>query len=161
VVVDDGPPVEDKPMAVEQDESVPPVVSNPREEAALARLKHVLDSADGELYVGTPAGESCPLPASMRLILRMAAEALTHEKAVALEPVHEVSAAQAAAFLRVSRQHLDTLLDKGDLPFRYSGEDQCVKVDDLYAYDEHRHQRSRGLLREITRIAEESPGGYD
>jgi len=38
-------------MAVEQYESAPPVVSNPREEATLARLKHVLDSADGELYV--------------------------------------------------------------------------------------------------------------
>ena len=148
-------------MAVEQYESAPPVVSNPREEAALARLKHVLDSADGGLYVGTSSGESCPIPASMRRLLRMAAEALTHERAVALEPVHEVSAAQAAAFLRVSRQHLDRLLDEGDLPSRRVGEDQCVKVKDLYAYDEHRHQLSRQLLREMTRIAEESPGGYD
>jgi len=96
----------------------------------------------------------------MRHILRMAADMLTHEKAVALEPVHEVSAAQAAAFLRVSRQHLNKLLDQGDLPFRYAGEDRCVKVDDLYAYDEHRHQLSRQFLKEMTRIAEESPGGY-
>ncbi len=148
-------------MAVEQYESAPLVVSNPREEAALARLKHVLDSADGGPYVGTPAGESCPIPASMRRILRMAVDMLTHEKVVALEPVHEINAAQAAAFLRVSRQHIDKLLDQGDLPFRYVGEDRCVKVNDLYAYDERRHQISRGLLREMTRIAEESPGGYD
>ena len=147
-------------MAVEQYESAPPVVSNPREEATLARLKHVLDSADGELYVETPAGELCPIPASMRRILRMAADMLTHEKAIALEPVHEVNAVQAAAFLRVSRQHIDKLLDKGDPPFRYVGEDRCVKVDDLYAYDERRHRLNRQALKEMTRIAEESPGGY-
>ncbi|MCA1597554.1 MAG: hypothetical protein LC769_00800 [Chloroflexi bacterium] len=148
-------------MAVEQYKGAPPVVSNPREEAALARLKHILDSADSGLYLGTPTGESCPIPASMRHILRLAADMLTHDRAVALEPVHAVSAAQAAAFLRVSQEHFDTLLDKGDLPFRYVGEDRCVKVDDLYAYDERRHHISRRLLREMTRIAEESPGGYD
>lgn len=147
-------------MAVEQYKSAPLVVSNPREEAALARLKHVLDGADGTLYLGTPTGESCPIPASMRRILRMAAEALTHEKAVALEPVHEVSAAQAAAFLRVSQQHIDKLLDEGDLSSRRVGEDRCIQVNDLYAYDERRHRLNRQALKEMTRIAEESPGGY-
>jgi len=96
----------------------------------------------------------------MRHILRLAADMLTHERAVTLEPVHEVSAAQAAVFLRVSGEHLDTLLDQGGLPFRYSGEDRCIKVDDLYAYDERRHRLNRQALKEMTRIVEESPGGY-
>ena len=147
-------------MAVEQYKSASPVVSNPREVVALAHLKHVLDGADGTLYLGTPEGESCPIPASMGRLLRMAVEALTHEKAVALEPVHEVSAAQAAAFLRVTRQHIDKLLDKGELPSRRVGEDRCIQVNDLYAYDEHRHRLNRQALKEMTRIAEESPGGY-
>lgn len=148
-------------MAVEQHESAPPVVRNPREETALARLQEVLDGAAGELYLGTPDGKSVLIPASLRRGLRVAADMLAREKAVALEPAHDISAAQAAAFLRVSQEHLDKLLDEGELPFRHIGEDRRIKVDDLYAYDERRHRLSRQLLREMTRIAEESPGGYD
>jgi len=148
-------------MAVEQHESASPVVRNPREETALARLREVLDGAPGELYLGTPDGTSVLIPTSLRRVLRVAAQMLAREKAVALEPAHEISAAQAAAFLRVSEEHLGKLLDEGELPFRRVGEEQCIELNALYAYDERRHKLNRQALREMTRIAEESPGGYD
>ncbi len=56
---------------------------------------------------------------------------------------------------------LRLLLDEGTILSQADGTQRRVNLLDLYAYKERRRQRSQHLLQDMTRIAEESVGGYD
>jgi len=144
-------------------EGTSPVLGDARDQAALARVHDMLATAtDGELRLVSAAGESLPLPDALRRVLAVATDVLARGEAVTLVPLPpELSVSQAAAVLGVSRPHLITLLDDGALPSRRVGTHRRIDLHDLSAYMTHRHARSRDLLTEMARIAEESPGGYD
>jgi len=102
------------------------------------------------------------MPDVLRDVLSEATDALARGEAVTLAPLQpEISVSQAAILLGISQPHLVKLLDDGVIPSQFDGTHRRVNLLDLYAYKEHRRQRSQRLLQDMTRIAEESVGGYD
>ncbi|HWE61146.1 MAG TPA: helix-turn-helix domain-containing protein, partial [Chloroflexota bacterium] len=105
-----------------------------------------------------------PLPTSLSSLLAQAVAELLRGEAVALVPMEsELGTAAAAKFLGVSRTKLSKLLKDGAIPYRRVGSRLRIRLLDLYAYHDHErgHQISRQLLQQMTRLAEESAGGYD
>jgi len=110
----------------------------------------------------TTDGESFAIPAALRHVLSEAADALSRGEAVTLTPLQpDVGTSQAASLLEISHPYLIKLLDDGAIPYQLTGTLRRINLLDLYAYKERRRQRSQHLLQEMTRIAEESDGGYD
>lgn len=144
-------------------EGMPPVVADVHDQVELARVIALLAAAsNAEVRLATAAGESLPLPAALRRVLSSAADVLARGEAVTLVPLApDLSEAQAASVLGVSRTHLTALLDAGVLPSRRAGPHRQIGLLDLYTYMTQRDARSADLLAEMARIAEESPGGYD
>ncbi len=150
-------------MAVNPHENASPPADNTRDEATLAQLKKLLHSVRGrDLRLITLDGESLAMPDVLRDVLSEATDALARGEAVTLAPLQpEISVSQAAILLGISQPHLVKLLDDGVIPSQFDGTHRRVNLLDLYAYKEHRRQRSQRLLQDMTRIAEESVGGYD
>jgi len=150
-------------VAVNPHENASPPADNTRDEATLAQLKKLLHSVRGrDLRLITLDGESLAMPDVLRDVLSEATDALARGEAVTLAPLQpEISVSQAAILLGISQPHLVKLLDDGVIPSQFDGTHRRVNLLDLYAYKEHRRQRSQRLLQDMTRIAEESVGGYD
>jgi len=150
-------------VAVNPHENASPPADNTRDEATLAQLKKLLHSVRGrDLRLITLDGESLAMPDVLRDVLSEATDALARGVAVTLAPLQpEISVSQAAILLGISQPHLVKLLDDGVIPSQFDGTHRRVNLLDLYAYKEHRRQRSQRLLQDMTRIAEESVGGYD
>ena len=68
----------------------------------------------------------------------------------------ELTTTQAARFLRISRQYLARLLDRGALPYRMVGSHHRLRIGDLRAYQAHQ----RAAIREAAQLSEEL-GLYD
>ena len=63
----------------------------------------------------------------------------------------ELTTTRAAHFLRISRQYLARLLDRGALPYRMVGSHHRLRVGDLHAYQ----ARQRAAIPEAARPGEE------
>jgi len=150
-------------MVVDSHENASPPGDNAREEATLARLKNLLHSVRGrDLRLVASDSGSLAMPDALCDVLSAATDALARGESVTLAPLQpEISVSQAAMLLGISQPHLVKLLDDGAIPSQFEETQRQVSLLDLYAYKERRQQRSQHLLQDMTRIAEESVGGYD
>lgn len=105
--------------------------------------------------------EPITLPANVfRVLVKMLVE-MGNGNAVAIVPVSaELTTQQAAALLNVSRPHLITLLDKGDLDFRMVGTHRKLKAKDVMAYIDKVKLARRGHLEKMVEL-DQTDGLYD
>jgi excisionase family DNA binding protein len=106
-------------------------------------------------------GMEIPLPEPVFEVLVKVLEDMRNGRAIVLLPEDETFTTQAAAsFLGMSRQHLVTLLEAGQIPFHRVGSHRRVTFKDLRDYAEKRDtERRAGLSRLFKRLQDE--GKYD
>lgn len=76
---------------------------------------------------------------------------MNERKAIVMLPEDEAFTTQAAAnYLGVSRQHLVTLLEKGEIPHHKVGSHRRVTFKDLLAYEKKRDKNRREALNRLT-----------
>ena len=130
----------------------------------LARIDALLDTRRSGRLIG-PDGDKVEIPPSVFAALRLVAAAMAQGQAVTVAPHDlELTTQEAADLLHVSRPHLIKLLDRGNMAHHRMSDDpkshRRVLLKDVMAYRQERQQTRRGLLRELTRVSEDVPGGY-
>lgn len=99
-------------------------------------------------------GMEIPLPQPLFQVLVKVIEDLRHGRAMVLLPEDETFTTQAAAnYLGMSRQHLVTLLESGQMPFHRVGSHRRVTFKDLRQYaarrDAERRARLGGVFKKV------------
>ena len=129
--------------------------------AALAELAETNEPID--LHVRTATQDrnvqlpSATVPAL--LIILDALESGDSVRVVREQP--ELTTAEAARELHVSRPYLVKLLEQGAMPFRKVGNQRRIRRKDFDAYKQVDDERRHALLEELTREAQEQGYGYD
>lgn len=137
---------------------------DPEEREALEELRSQVDGMFEAGYqpclIG-PDGTQTEIPASAFAALRIVIDGMASGKTMVLFPSGaQLTTAQAAEMLQMSRPHLIKLLDHGEIPFERVGTHRRLNVEDVIAYREKRAQRRREQLRELSRYSAEHGGGY-
>jgi excisionase family DNA binding protein len=102
------------------------------------------------------------LPKPVFALLMDALAAVASGKAVSLVPYGaQLTTQQAADFLNVSRPHLISLLEKGEIPFHKVGTHRRIYFSELTSYKELRDEASRAAATELTQMAQEDELGYE
>lgn len=97
----------------------------------------------------------------LQMLLDILSE-MARGNAISLMPIHhELSTQEAANLLNVSRPHLVSLLEKGDLPFRKVGSHRRVQAKDVLEYKTRVDQLRLATLNELTAFSQEQGMGYE
>jgi excisionase family DNA binding protein len=108
-----------------------------------------------------PDGVPEPLPSALSAFLSRICESLkAAEPLTIFEDETELSTAEAARVLSVSRQFLVQLLEQNQIPFHKTGTHRRVYARDLFAYKAKRGTEQRKTWDELVR-AEVDEGVYD
>lgn len=127
------------------------------EESGRVLAAHVQD----ELRVQLENGQSLMLPQSVTRLLSHVLTEMAEGNAVTLIPIHaEMTTQEAANFLNVSRPHLISLMEKGDIPFHKVGTHRRVSFRAIQDYKERLRAERSGALDELARLSQEMGMGY-
>ena len=86
---------------------------------------------------------------------------MANGNAVTIVPVQaEFTTQQAADFLNVSRPHLITVLESGELPYRKVGTHRRVRFEDLLRFKQADDDRRQDVLTQLAADAQASRAGY-
>jgi excisionase family DNA binding protein len=131
------------------------------EEAIIAReaaskLKALgLAGVDLKLRAVEKADVVVPLPARAIEMIVDFLTAMAERKPVSVIPhTAELTTQQAADFLNVSRPHLVTVIDKGEVAHRMVGTHRRVRVSDLLAYKKRSDEKRRAAIRSMVAEAQ-------
>ncbi len=121
--------------------------------------------ANGRLQVSIKtdnAQEELILPNyAIDLLLNVLTE-MAKGNAITLMPIHaELTTQQAAEHLNVSRPHLISLLEKGDIPFHKIGSHRRVLAKDLVDYKQKLQAQRLQSLNELTVLSQTLGMGYE
>jgi excisionase family DNA binding protein len=72
----------------------------------------------------------------------------------------ELTTQEAANLLNISRPHLITLIDRGDLPYRKVGKHRRILSRDLVIYKQQKYQQRTAALDELAALSQELNMGY-
>lgn len=138
----------------------------PEIEAAKQSSRMLSKYADADrvqltLRANDGVAEDLVLPGQiMQLLLDIVSE-MAKGNAISLVPIHhELSTQEAANLLNVSRPHLVSLLEKGELPHRKVGAHRRVLASDVLAYKESLLVKRNITLDELSAISQELGMGY-
>ncbi len=139
--------------------------SEPGEQDALVELERhleaMLSQGDRTAKLIGPHGDEVELPASAFHALQLLADGMAKGLTMMLlAHGKELTTQQSADILHVSRPHVIKLLEQGEMPYHQVGTHRRVKIEDVLAYREKRNNHRREQLDELTRLAEQLPGGY-
>lgn len=125
--------------------------------AALARRLRVLPGgAASPAQLVSPDGETIDIPPALFELLAAVAEELGQGHGVSVLPLHrQLTTTEAAQLLNVSRPHVISLLEGGDLPFEKVGTHRRVRLADVLSYRQIRDQRRQEALANIVRQGED------
>lgn len=111
--------------------------------AALARAF----ARPGHVLVTDSNGYKTELPEVLFQHFARIVRLMSEHKAIVMVPEDQAFTTQAAAnYLGMSRQHLVTLLDRGEMEHHLVGRHRRVKFKDLLAYEKQRDQTRREAL---------------
>jgi excisionase family DNA binding protein len=80
---------------------------------------------------------------------------------VSIMPIQaELTTQEAANLLNISRPHLITLIDRGDLPCRKVGKHRRILCTDLVIYKQQKYQKRTAALDELSTLSQELNMGY-
>jgi excisionase family DNA binding protein len=77
------------------------------------------------------------------------------------QPDAELSVAQAADILHVSRPFLIKLIDEGKIPYRKVGKHRRIRMKDVRNYKRAIDQQCEAVLDQLVADAQEQGMGYD
>jgi excisionase family DNA binding protein len=128
------------------------------ERAAYVAVARLLAEREGleEYQLVAPDGEVVALPAPLVRLLREAAGHLAHDRLVSIvASEQELTTQQAADLLQVSRPHLISLLERGELPYSRPGAHRRIKYADLLAYKARRERAEAAALDELAQLSQD------
>jgi len=134
------------------------VIVNGGVDLAAQEAQRVVAAAGAStLRLATEDGHLHPLPEPAERALRAALAALAAGDGVAVVPMREtLSSSQAARLLNVSRPHLITLLDRGEIPHSRTGTHRRLRLAEVLAYKVRRDHATGQHLDEILAEAQDS-----
>lgn len=101
-------------------------------------------------------GSKKDLPESLYLLLLTAVEQLSRGNGITIVPLNkELTTAEAANILNVSRPHVVKLLDEGEFRYHKVGTHRRIALADLLAYRDHRDEEFDEAMRELHLVSEE------
>lgn len=122
------------------------------------QLRHVIAhslEAGAPLRLARDKGETAEItlaPGLSELLLDVL-RLISAGDAVTLVPVSQrLTTQQAADLLNVSRPHLITLLDQGEIPHTLTGRHRRIEARDIFAYKSKRDSKRRSALRTIAEM---------
>ena len=148
--------------------SLGPVALLASERGETEPVRPLADLLKGALERGEPVrlvvadGRELDLPSALLTLLTDVLEALGRGQGVSvLAQPAELTTQQAADLLGVSRPHLVTLLERGEIPFHRVGSHRRITLEDLLSYRRSRTERRSHQLDELARLSQTLPGGYE
>jgi excisionase family DNA binding protein len=119
------------------------------------RVQMTLRASNGQ-------AEDLVLPGPVLQLLLDILSEMAKGNAISLMPIHhELSTQEAANLLNVSRPHLVSLLEKGDLPFRKVGSHRRIQAKDVLDYKANIDRQRLATLNELTAFSQEQGMGYE
>jgi excisionase family DNA binding protein len=135
---------------------VRPGALDPSEIKALELTTARLLSVGGPARLVGPDGETVDLPEEIFEVVLAVIEQLKQGNGITVAPLHaELTTAEAADLLNVSRPFLIKQLEGGALPYRMVGTHRRVHLGDVLAYRDQLDQQAEHALAEMTQDAEE------
>lgn len=128
-----------------------------KDAATLARrLRHLPNAGASPAQLIAADGETIDLPPALFELLAAVAEELGQGHGVSVLSLHrQLTTTEAAQLLNVSRPHVITLLERGDLPYEKVGTHRRVRLADVLAYRQRQDQRRQDALANIVRQGED------
>lgn len=131
----------------------------------LQEIADYLDKHRPENHPGAQEDEACPavlidnetnreiaIPSSLFMVVSEAVDVLLRGGAVAVMPYHtQLTTQQAADYLGVSRPHVVSLLEEGQIPFTRLRSHRRIRLEDLEDYRRRRDDRRRRALADLSR----------
>jgi len=139
--------------------SEPAIDISLKEQHELTEAYAKLREAEAKL-IGSD-GKTEVLPNNLySFLLRLLADLRAGHAVTILQNRHELTTAEAAKILGLSRQFLVQLLEKGEIPFHMAGTHRRLYVRDVLAYKSRRDMQRRKTLDNLAR-REFEEGVYD
>lgn len=112
--------------------------------------------ARDELRVHLDDGQTLVLPKSVARLLSHILTEMAEGNAVTMIPIHaEMTTQEAANFLNVSRPHLISLLERGDIPFHRVGTHRRVRFQDIKGYKDRLQADRSHALDELAKASQD------
>ena len=111
----------------------------------------------GQALLVSPDGQTTmEVPEPVYRALLYVVHHMARGDAVSVVPLQaQLTTQQAADLLNVSRPFVIKLLDEGEIPYTKTGTHRRIKLRDLLAYKERRHEEALRALSEMAREAQE------
>lgn len=137
------------------------IAAKVEERESLEQLSAILAASLDHLALVNDAGGRVDLPASVAHALIQTVNSLRERCAVMIVPVtRQLTTNQAAQILDISRPHLIQMLERGDIPYSWTGSHRRIALEDLLAYQHDRRAETDTNLTLLTQISQEF-GLYD
>ncbi len=135
------------------------VEATQEDQLAIRSVEHMLSQdvlrSDERPRLMGADGMTIDLPEPLFQVLRQVVRILARGDDIFIVPVHkQLTTQQAADFLNVSRPHLISLLEKGDIEYSRTGKHRRIEYGKLMAYKRKRDAERREELAELTRLSE-------
>ena len=105
----------------------------------------------GHVLVTDSSGNKTELPEVLFRHFARIVQLMSERKAIVMVPEDEAFTTQAAAnYLGMSRQHLVTLLDRGEIDHHLVGTHRRVKFKDLLSFEKRRDETRRVALDKLS-----------
>lgn len=143
-----------------------PALPTERETELATESSRILSRSDGtednqEFHVHLEGGTELRLPSAVKTLLIHLLTEMSKGNAVTIIPIHAVLTTQEAAdFLNVSRPHLVSLLEKGEMKFHMVGTHRRIRFSDLSEYQEKHEDMREAAMQELADQAQELDMGY-
>lgn len=121
-----------------------------REHTEIIDVYEKLRQAEAKLI--SPDGKTEILPNNLySFLLRLLAELKEGRAITILQSKHELTTAEAAKLLGMSRQYLVQLLEKGEIPFHMTGTHRRIYFRDAISYRAKRDADRRKILNNLAK----------